>query len=414
LSNFESSTWSLIPGGITAPDGFQASGISAGLKTAGNKFDLALILAPKKALCTGTFTQSLVRAKCIDLCIERLFNTSGRARAIVINSGQANACTGKRGLDDSIVATRAVAKKLGILESEVLLCSTGVIGEPIRMQNLLKGVDLLVNSLSDVGSRDAAKAILTTDLIEKEIAIEGYLGDKRVRIGGIAKGSGMIHPNMATMLAFLTCDVELPKDVWDSMIKRVVNSSFNVISVDGDTSTNDSFLAFCGGETLDKEYFHELEIGLNLVSTTLAKSIARDGEGSNCLIEVKVEGAQSLIDAQIIARTICSSSLVKTAIHGCDPNWGRILAAAGRAGIRFSPDDVSLWIGSFQIMSKGLPIAFNRKLVSNYMNEIVRLDTSNKETLFICLRIGDGEHDSFAWGCDLSSQYIHINADYTT
>ncbi len=414
LSNFESSTWSLISGGITAPYGFKASGIRAGLKNSEKKLDLALILAPEDALCAGTFTQSRVRANCIDLCIERLLETSGRARAILINSGQANACTGKKGFEDSVIATKALAQKLGISESEVLICSTGVIGERIRMQNLLKGIDLLVDSLSDSGSRDAAKAILTTDLIEKEIAIEGYLGGRRVRIGGIAKGSGMIHPDMATMLAFLACDVGLPKKAWDDIIKRVVNSSFNAISVDGDTSTNDSFLAFCAGDVLDKEYFNELEMGLKFASTILAKSIARDGEGSNCLIEVKVEGAESVMDAQIIARTICSSSLVKTAVHGCDPNWGRILAAAGRSGIIFSPEDVSLWIGSIQIMSEGLPIEFDRKMVVRYMNEIVKVKNSNKETLLICLRIGTGNFEAYSWGCDLSSEYIHINADYTT
>ncbi len=414
MSNFESSKWSLVSGGITAPYGFLASGISAGLKPSGNKRDLALILAPKNALCAGTFTQSIVRAKCIDLCIERLLETVGRVRAILVNSGQANACTGLRGLEDSVIASKAVAEKLGILESEVLICSTGVIGQPIPMQNLLKGLDLLVNSLSDQGSNDAANAILTTDLIKKEIAIESYLGGRRIRIGGIAKGSGMIHPDMATMLAFLTCDAGLPKKVWDEMIKRVVHSSFNAITVDGDTSTNDAFLAFSGGDPLEEKYFNELEIGLKLVSTALAKSIARDGEGANCLLEVKVEGAQSLRDAQIIARTICSSSLVKTAMHGCDPNWGRIIAAAGRAGVLFSQEEVSLWIGSFQVMSKGLPIEFNKNLVVSYMNEMVRVNDSKTDKLFIGLRIGDGKYEALAWGCDLSSEYIHINADYTT
>ncbi len=414
LSNFEQSTWSLISGGITAPNGFKASGIRAGLKNSGNKLDLALILAPKNSLCSGTFTQSLIRADCIDLCMDRLFKTAGRARAILINSGQANACTGKRGFEDNIIATQALAEKLGISVSEVLICSTGVIGQPIRMQNLLKGLDSLINSLSDEGSGFAAKAILTTDLIEKEIAIEGYLGGRRIRIGGIAKGSGMIHPNMATMLAFLSCDVGLPKKVWDAMIQRVVKSSFNAISVDGDTSTNDSFLAFCGGEDIDKEYFDEVEMGLEFVATSLAKSIARDGEGSNCLIEVKVKGAKSLFDAQIISRTICSSSLVKTAIHGCDPNWGRILAAAGRSGITFSPEEISLWIGSFQIMKKGLPIEFDRNSVVSYMKDILKVDHDKKETLFICLSIGNGPYEALAWGCDLSSEYIRINADYTT
>ncbi len=413
MSIFESSTWSLISGGITAPSNFKAAGIQAGLKSS-KTLDLALILAPKNAVCAGTFTQSVVRAKCVDLCIDRLLENDGKARALIVNSGQANACTGSRGLQDSLLVTKALSEKLGLSESEVLICSTGVIGQPIPIQKLLQALNSLVDSLSDEGSANAAKAILTTDLKVKEIAIEANLGGRRVRIGGIAKGSGMIHPNMATMLGFITCDIGLPKKVWDQMIKRVADYSFNAISVDGDTSTNDSFVAFSAGSLLEKDYFSELEKGLILVSTYLAKSIARDGEGANCLVEVKVEGAKSFSDAQIIARTICSSSLVKAAIHGCDPNWGRILAAAGRSGVSFIPEDVSLWIGSFQIMSKGLPTEFNRQLIVDYMKDIVKVDDIKNQTLILSLRIGDGQHHAFSWGCDLSSEYVHINADYTT
>ncbi|KGG16897.1 Glutamate N-acetyltransferase [Prochlorococcus sp. MIT 0602] len=411
MSSFQSSYWSFIPGGITAPNGFHASGVSAGLKPS-QKLDLALILAPQDALCVGAFTQSEVRAKCVDLSVERLRKTDGLVRAILVNAGQANACTGNRGLTDSLIATNAVSKKLGLLEEEVLICSTGVIGQPIPIQKLLGSVNLLVESLSKSGASDAAKAILTTDLCEKHIAIEAFLGGRCVRIGGMAKGSGMIHPNMATMLGFLTCDVGLPKAIWQGMIKRVVNCSFNSISVDGDTSTNDSFLAFAQGEDLEQKYFQVLEEGLKIVSTSLAKSIARDGEGSNCLIEIKIEGAESILDAQTIARTISSSSLVKTAVHGCDPNWGRIVAAAGNAGIPFDLEDVSLWIGKYQLMEKGLPLLFDRDSVSNYMRNIVKGD--GKETLNINLNIGKGIYEGFSWGCDLSSDYVKINADYTT
>ncbi len=410
---FESSTWSLIPGGITAPIGFNAAGISAGLKPS-NKLDLALIFAPPDAVCSGTFTQSIARAKCVDLCVERLFNKAGKVRAILINSGQANACTGSKGLDDSLIATKKLAEKLRLEEEEVLICSTGVIGEPINMQNLLIGLSPLVQSLNREGSGDAAQAILTTDLQIKEIAIEGYLGSRRVRIGGIAKGSGMIHPNMATMLAFLTCDVGLPHEFWNPMVKEIANSSFNSISVDGDTSTNDAFLAFCAGERLNQEYFDELQIGLTLVSTYLAQSIARDGEGANCLIEVRVQGAQSIAEGNIIARTISSSSLVKTAIHGCDPNWGRIIAAAGRAGVDFDLTQVSLWIGSFQLMEKGRPIQFNKEEVVQYLKIRVKETHLQDELVLIRLRIGSSKNESIAWGCDLSSEYVHINADYTT
>ena len=411
----QSSIWSPIPGGITAPLGFQASAIHAGLKPSG-KFDLSLILAPENAICAGTFTQSVVRAECVNLCVERLCRNDGKARAILVNSGQANACTGSRGLEDSLLASKSLAKKLDISEEDILICSTGVIGQPIPMQNLLQGLGPLVEGLSYQGSGNVAKAILTTDLREKEIAIEAHLGGRLIRIGGIAKGSGMIHPNMATMLGFLTCDAGLPKDVWLEMIKRIANSSFNSISVDGDTSTNDTFLAFCAGEILDSGYYKEIEIGLQLVSTFLAKAIARDGEGSNCLIEVKVEGANTKENARLIARTISSSSLVKTAVHGCDPNWGRIIAAAGRSGVIFRPEDVSLWIGSFQLMKNGLPMDFDRCSVANHMKEKMLNKGINleDETLIIKLQIGKGNQEATAWGCDLSDQYVHINADYTT
>ena len=411
MSSFQSSHWSPVPGGITAPDGYKASGVCAGLKPS-QKPDLALILAPQDALCTGTFTQSTVRAKCVDVCSERLAKTAGRVRAILVNSGHANACTGDRGLRDSVIATKAVAEQLGLLEEEVLMCSTGVIGEAIPIQKLLEGVKPLINSLDREGGLEAARAILTTDLSPKYISIESVLGDKCVRIGGMAKGSGMIHPSMATMLGFLTCDVSLPKDVWKAMIKRVVNYSFNSISVDGDTSTNDSFLAFAAGECVDQKYFEDIENGLTIVATHLAKSIARDGEGSNCLIEIKVEGTEKIAEAQIVARKISSSSLVKTAVHGCDPNWGRIIAAAGNAGIPFKLEDVSLWIGKYKLMDNGLPLDFNRQSVSRYMKEIVK--GKEKKTLVIHLIIGKGKEKALSWGCDLSSEYVHINADYTT
>ncbi len=411
MSSFQPLHWSPVAGGITAPDRYQASGVCAGLKPS-QKPDLALILAPNDALCTGAFTQSIVRAKCIDLCEERLAKTAGRIRAILVNSGQANACTGDRGLLDSMIATKAVAEQLGLIEDEVLICSTGVIGETIPIQNLLEGVKPLVNSLDRDGGYEAAQAILTTDICSKHISIETFLGDKCVRIGGMAKGSGMIHPNMATMLGFLTCDVCLPKDVWNAMIKRVVDCSFNSISVDGDTSTNDSFLAFAAGEYIDQKYFEDIENGLKIVSTHLAKSIARDGEGSNCLLEIKVEGTEKISHAQTIARKISSSSLVKTAVHGCDPNWGRIIAAAGNAGIPFKLEDVSLWIGKYKLMDNGLPIDFDRKSVSRYMKEIVK--GKGKNTLNIHLIIGKGKEKGLSWGCDLSSEYVRINADYTT
>ncbi len=405
--------WHPIPGGVTAPEGFLAAGITAGLKASGRP-DLSLLLAPEGAVCAGTFTTSLVRAACVDLCAERLQAAGGRARAVLTNSGQANACTGDRGLIDSVRATRAVAERLGLAEQEVLICSTGVIGVPIPMDTLLAGLDPLVAALSPEGGGAAATAILTTDLVEKQISLEAILGGQRVRIGGMAKGSGMIHPNMATMLGTLSCDAGVPAEVWQAMVRRAVDRSFNAITVDGDTSTNDTFLAFAAGAPLNPEHFDALEAGLTAVSQHLARAIARDGEGATCLIEVQVEGAATEADARAMARTVCGSSLVKCAIHGRDPNWGRIVAAAGRAGAPFDPEAVALWLGGHQLMQAGQPLPFDRPAASAYMKERAAGAYLTGDTVAIRLVVGSGPGQGRAWGCDLSDQYVRINADYTT
>ncbi|MDP6171970.1 MAG: bifunctional ornithine acetyltransferase/N-acetylglutamate synthase, partial [Prochlorococcaceae cyanobacterium ETNP2_MAG_10] len=233
VSSALASLWRPISGGLTAPLGFQAAGITAGLKESG-KPDLALLLAPEGAVCAGTFTTSLVRAACVDLCADRLKAAGGIARAVLTNSGQANACTGDRGMQDSLQATQRLAEQLGLPVEQVLICSTGVIGVPIPMDTLLAGLNPLVEALGDQGGTQAAKAILTTDLVEKQVAVEAELGGRCVRIGGMAKGSGMIHPDMATMLGYLSCDVGISVDVWQAMVKRVVERSFNAITVDGD------------------------------------------------------------------------------------------------------------------------------------------------------------------------------------
>ena len=409
----QSVIWSPISGGITAPNGFQAAGLSAGLKPS-RKADLSLLLAPEGSVCAGTFTTSVVRASCVDLCADRLQAASGRVRAVVTNSGQANACTGDRGLVDSMRITQAVADRLGLSADQVLICSTGVIGVPIVIDPLLAAVDPLVSGLGPDGGAAAALAILTTDLVEKQIALEAELGGRRVRIGGMAKGSGMIHPNMATMLGYLTCDVAVPCDLWQAMVQRAVDRSFNSITVDGDTSTNDTFLAFAAGDGLPTDQLEMLEEGVTMVAQYLARSIARDGEGATCLMEVQVEGTDSEKDARQIARTICGSSLVKTAVHGRDPNWGRIVAAAGRAGVEFSADAVALWIGPHQLMSAGQPLLFDRAAASAYLSERACGGYLVDDTVQIRLSLGDGEGQGIAWGCDLSDQYVRINADYTT
>ena len=394
----------MVSGGVTSPQGFQASGIAAGLKPSG-RLDMALLLAPEQAVCAGSFTTSVVRAACVDLCAERLAANGGQARAVLINSGQANACTGDRGLIDSQRATQALADQLGLDSEAVLICSTGVIGVPIPMPTLLAGLDPLVSSLSATGGEAAATAILTTDLVDKQVALEAELGGRRIRIGGMAKGSGMIHPDMATMLAFFSCDAGVEPSTWKAMVGRAVQRSFNAITVDGDTSTNDTVLAFAAGDVLDSVHHEALEQGLTEAMQHLAQSIARDGEGATCLIEVQVEGADDESSALKVARTICGSSLVKTAVHGRDPNWGRIVAAAGRSGVPFDPEQVALWIGPHQLMQSGQPLSFDPEAASRVLRS---------ETVPIRIQLGDGPGNGLAWGCDLSDQYVRINADYTT
>ena len=398
------SPWQLVSGGVTSPQGFQASGIAAGLKPSG-KLDMALLLAPEQAVCAGSFTTSVVRAACVDLCAERLAANGGQARAVLINSGQANACTGDRGLIDSQRATQALADQLGLDAEALLICSTGVIGVPIPMPKLLAGLDPLVAALSATGGEAAATAILTTDLVSKQVALEAELGGRRVRIGGIAKGSGMIHPDMATMLGFFSCDAGLDPSIWKAMVGQAVQRSFNAITVDGDTSTNDTVLAFAAGDPLDSVHHAALEQGLTEAMQHLAKAIARDGEGATCLIEVQVEGALDEPSAQRVARTIAGSSLVKTAVHGRDPNWGRIVAAAGRSRVAFDPEAVALWIGPHQLMQSGQPLSFDPEAASRVLRS---------ETVQIRIQLGDGPGNGLAWGCDLSDQYVRINADYTT
>tara|TARA_Y100001968_G_scaffold327068_1_gene371373 strand:- start:683 stop:1945 length:1263 start_codon:yes stop_codon:yes gene_type:complete len=413
LSSSSTVNWHLIPGGISAPNGFKACGIKANLKPS-SKLDLALLLAPENSICAGTFTKSLFRASCIDLCTERLRLSNGEIRAVIINSGQANACTGKWGLEDSLKITKEVASQLSLNSENVLICSTGLIGERIPLKNILAGIHNLSEEISPEGGLNAARAIMTTDLVEKQISLEANLGGRRVRIGGMAKGSGMIHPNMATMLGFITCDARVSYEIWKTVIQQIVDSSFNAISVDGDTSTNDAVLAFSSGSELDEQYFDELINGLLIVCQYLAKAIARDGEGANCLIEVKVTGAKNDVDARLIARSVCSSSLVKTAIHGKDPNWGRIAAACGRSGVHFNVNEFSLAIGPFQLISKGELVSFERIDLISYMEQRMNGDYFVDDIIDINISVGEKSGQATAWGCDLSEDYIRINADYTT
>ncbi|HAX79618.1 MAG TPA: arginine biosynthesis bifunctional protein ArgJ, partial [Cyanobacteria bacterium UBA11372] len=302
----------------------------------------------------------------------------------------------------------------------ILLASTGVIGQRIKMDALRAGIPQLVAAASETGGDAAAGAIITTDLVPKSIALETMIDGRPVRMGGIAKGSGMIHPNMATMLAFVTCDAAVSTSLWQEMLSRAADKSFNQITVDGDTSTNDTLIALANGQSrtpaitemgADAE---KLEAMLTEVCQYLARAIARDGEGATCLIEVQVSGAHTDEDARKVARTIAGSSLAKSAVFGRDPNWGRIAAAAGRAGVHFDQQDLRIQLGDFLLMENGQPLPFDRAAASNYLKTAAAGAYLKEDTVLIAVSIGNGSGSGKAWGCDLSYDYVKINAEYTT
>lgn len=415
--------WQVIDGGITAPKGFKAAGIAAGLKPSGAP-DLALIYSETEAIAAGVFTTSRVRAACIDYCRQRL-QAKSSARAILCNAGQANAVTGEPGRQDALESAQLLAQHLKISPDTILLASTGVIGQRLKMEALRAGIPPLVAALSETGNDTAARAIMTTDLTPKTIALETTIGDRPVRVGGIAKGSGMIHPNMATLLAFVTCDAAVSTPLWQQMLARAAQRSFNQITVDGDTSTNDCLIALANGQSRTPAIVEPgtaaetLEAMLVAVCQHLAKAIARDGEGATCLIEVRVSGAADEATAAAIAKTVAGSSLVKSAVFGRDPNWGRIAAAAGRAGVPFDPTHLQVHLGEILLLENGQPQAFDRTEASNYLKEAAAgSGTGSAQKLdspvTISLKVGDGTGSSLAWGCDLSYDYVRINAEYTT
>ncbi|WP_338462569.1 bifunctional ornithine acetyltransferase/N-acetylglutamate synthase [Synechococcus elongatus IITB7] len=410
--------WQVISGGITAPRGFQAAGITAGLKASGQP-DLALIVSESDAIAAAVFTTSQVRAACVDFSHQQLDGNS-IARAILCNSGQANAATGDQGWSDAVESAGQLAQALQIPSNQVLVASTGVIGQRIKMDALRTGIPQAIAALSPEGGNSAAQAILTTDLVAKQIALELPLGDRTVRIGGIAKGSGMIHPNMATMLSFITCDAAVSPQLWQDMLSRAVDRSFNQITVDGDTSTNDCVFALANGQSRTPAITErgpiadQLEAMLTAVCQHLAKAIARDGEGATCLIEVQVKGTADDAAARAIARTIAGSSLVKSAIFGRDPNWGRIAAAAGRAGVQFNAENLVVRLGEFELLRNGQPLPFDRAAASQYLRDRAAGAYLQDDTVLIQVEVGAGTGQGIAWGCDLSYDYVRINAEYTT
>lgn len=410
--------WQEISGGVTAPRGYRAAGIAAGLKPSGAP-DLALILSEGDAIAAGVFTTSQVRAACVDYCRQRL-QAKASARAILCNAGQANAATGEQGWLDAIESAMLLAQELNISSDSILLASTGVIGQRIKMDALRAGIPNLVAAASAEGGDAAAKAICTTDLVPKSIAFEMQFGDRTVRMGGMCKGSGMIHPNMATMLAFITCDAAVSSHLWHDMLSRAADKSFNQITVDGDTSTNDTLIALANGQSRTPAITEagaeaeKLEAMLTAICQYLAKAIARDGEGATCLVEVQVSGAKDEAAARQIAKTIVGSSLVKSAIFGRDPNWGRIAAAAGRAGVPFEQENLRIQLGDFLLMENGQPLPFDRAAASNYMKQAAAGAYLKEDTVLISVSVGNGAGSGTAWGCDLSYDYVKINAEYTT
>jgi glutamate N-acetyltransferase / amino-acid N-acetyltransferase len=410
--------WQEISGGVTAPRGFRAVGITAGLKASGLP-DLALILSDVDAIAAGVFTTSQVRAACVEYCRQQLA-VKPSARAILCNSGQANAATGEAGWEDAVASANALANALNIAPEAILLASTGVIGQRIKMDALIAGIPRLVAAATHEGGDTAAKAIMTTDLVSKSIALETKIGDRAVRIGGMAKGSGMIHPNMATMLAFVTCDAAVSTTLWQQMLSRAADKSFNQVTVDGDTSTNDTLIALANGESRTPAIVQpgaeadKLEAMLTAVCQHLARSIARDGEGATCLIEVRVSGTLTDRDARQIAREIAGSSLLKAAIFGNDPNWGRIAMAAGKAGVPFDQNNLAVRLGDIQLMTNGQPLTFDRVAAGNYLKAASQGEYLKTDTVLISVAVGNGSGAGIAWGCDLSYDYVKINAEYTT
>ncbi|CAK0784331.1 hypothetical protein CVIRNUC_007535 [Coccomyxa viridis] len=392
--------------------------MAGGLRAAGPKADIALIVAEAGAASAGVFTQNLMCAAPVTYCKEVL-GKGTTAKAVLINAGQANAATGDAGYQDCLESAEAVAAALGISPAEVLLLSTGVIGRRIKLDALKSSVPKLASSLGDSveDANHAAVAITTTDLVSKSAALEAEIGGVKVRVGGIAKGSGMIHPNMATMLSVITSDVDADEQLWREVVRRGAINSFNQISVDGDTSTNDTVIGLASGAAgntkitdLASPEAKQLEDAVTALLQGLAKSIAWDGEGATCLIEVQTSGAASDEDARKISKSVVASSLVKAAVYGHDPNWGRIACAAGYAGAHFDQNSLNITLGDISLMEGGQPLPFDAKAASSYLTST----TSVHGTVYITMSVGTGPGYGIAWGCDLSYDYVKINAEYTT
>jgi glutamate N-acetyltransferase/amino-acid N-acetyltransferase len=391
-------------GGVTSPRGFRASGVRAGIKKNGN-FDVAVIEADAVVPAAGVFTTNKAQAAPVLVSLEHLAASGGRARAVVVNAGCANACTGAQGLADAREMAALTASPLGCDASDVLVTSTGVIGVNLPMDKVRAGIASAVASLSHDGATDATHAIMTTDPFPKSCAVRG----PGFTIGGMCKGSGMIEPRMATMLGFLTTDVKIAPDVLRAALVTVTDATFNAITVDGECSTNDCvFIMASGASGVEITSADDPDFigALTDVCGFLAREIVRGGEGATKLVTVRVTGAATHADAWLAARTICNSPLVKTAIHGGDPNWGRLVAAAGRSGAAFDIDTTSVSIGDVTLFAKGVP---HDDLAPKAADELMKKEIG----ITVDLGLG-GDHAATMWTCDFSADYVRINAEYRT
>ena len=402
-------TASDFPGGITGPKGFTASGIHCGIKR--SKKDLALVYSEVPAAAAAVFTKNTVIAAPLLVDKTQLMG-SPRAQAILINSGNANACTGERGLQDAWTMVHATAKELAVDPAHVLVASTGVIGQYLPMEKILAGIGDVSSSLSTENHTLAAEAIMTTDTFSKEYAVVIELGGRTVTLGGMAKGSGMIAPNMATMLGFVSTDARISPGLLQRCLSGSVNRSFNRISVDGDTSTNDMVVAFANGEAGNRALQdpHDPDVvtfslALDRLLIRLAKMIVVDGEGATKFIEIRVRGAVTEESAVAAARAVANSNLVKTAIHGEDANWGRILSAVGNSGIEFRPEETEILFDEVPILRKNYSIDFSETAAKAVLE---------KKELVITIDLHMGPSAASFWTCDLSKEYVSINANYRT
>ena len=399
-----------IDGGITAVSGIRAAGVHAGIKKAAETKDVALIVTDAPATAAGVFTKNSVTAAPVWVCREHL--TDGRAQAVIVNSGNANACTGEVGMANAQRMTAATAEQLGIDADLVLVSSTGVIGQQLPMDKIENGIQAAASALSTEGGADAAEAIMTTDTHPKSVAVEVEIDGTPVRIGGIAKGSGMIAPNMATMLSYLTTDAKINAEVLQAALNRVVDDTYNLLTVDTDRSTNDTVLILATGRagnaeivTADGDNYEAFCEGLLFVCTELVKMLARDGEGATKLVEVVVKHARNRDDAEKAARAVAESPLVKTAVFANDANWGRIMMAIGKSGAAFDPYQVGVWLADYQLVKDGMDAGYDE-------DEATALFAQDPVRITIDLRAGDAAVTM--WTCDYSYDYIRINADYRT